>query len=120
MADRIVLHGMEFEVHVGADDDERAERQAIVVDVEMTADLRSAGQTDDLAQTIDYGDAFRRCREIAERGTFNLIEALAEAIATELLGAFAKIESVRVAVRKPGVPIDGVLEFAAVDIERSR
>ena len=120
MADRIVLSGMEFEARVGADDDERAERQAILVDVEMTVDLRSAGQADDLAQTVDYADAFRRCREIADGSTFNLLEALAEAIAAELLAAFANVESVRVGVRKPGVPIDGVLEFAGVDIERSR
>ena len=118
MADRIVLANMEFQAHVGAHDDERSELQSIEVDVEMTADLRAAGQRDDLALTIDYGEVFKRCRQIVEEGTFNLLEAVAEAVATELLAGFNKLESVTVRVRKPGVPIDGVLEFAGVEIER--
>ena len=120
MGDRIVLASMEFQTHVGAGDDERRDLQVIEVDVEMTADLRAAGQSDDLGQTIDYGSVFKRCREVVESGTFNLLEAVAEAVATALLDGFSKIESVNVRVRKPGVPIDGVLEYAGVEIERSR
>ena len=120
MADRIVLANMEFQVHVGAGDEERNEPQAIEVDVEIAADLRAAGQSDDLALTVDYGDVFKRCRALVEDRSFNLLEAIAEALATDLLAGFTRIESVTVRVRKPGVPIDGVLEFAGVEIERSR
>jgi dihydroneopterin aldolase len=120
MADRIVLGRMEFEAHVGAHDDERSERQVIEVDIEMTTDLRAAGERDDLAETTDYGDVFRRCRDLVEGGTFNLLEAIAERVAIELLAGYPKIESIKVSVRKPGVPIDGVLDYAGVEIERSR
>ena len=120
MADRIVLARMEFQAHVGAHEEERSEPQVIEVDVEMSADLRAAGQSDDLTLTVDYGEVFRRCRDIVEGRTFNLLEAVAEAVATEILAGFPKVESLKVSVRKPGVPIDGVLDFAGVEIERSR
>ena len=120
MADRIVLAKMEFQAHVGAHEDERSEPQVIEVDVEMTTDLRSAGERDDLAHTTDYGEVFRRCRDIIEGGSFNLVEAVAERVATELLADFPKSDSIRVSVRKPGVPIDGILDYAGVEIERSR
>ena len=120
MADRIILASMEFEAHVGAPEDERSELQAIEVDVEMTTDLRAAGQADDLEQTVDYSDVFQHCRRIVEEGSFHLLEGIAESIATDLLAAFSRIEGLRIRVRKPGVPIDGVLDYAGVEIERSR
>jgi 7,8-dihydroneopterin aldolase/epimerase/oxygenase len=120
MADRIVLRAMAFQGHHGVTDEERDLPQLIEVDVEMTVDLRTAGQTDDLAETVDYGEVFERCRQIVEGRSFHLLEGIAEAIATELLAGFAAIESVLVRVRKPGVPIDGLLEYAGVEIERAR
>lgn len=120
MTDRIVLHAMEFEGRHGVGDEERREPQLIELDVEMTLDLRAAGAADDLAQTVDYSAAFERCRLIVEERTFHLIEGIAEAVASDLLAQFALLESVVVRVRKPGLPIDGVLEHAGVEIERSR
>ena len=120
MADRIVLANMEFQAHVGAPEDERREPQVIEVDVEITADLRTAGESDDLDQTVDYGEVFNRCRDLVETGTYHLLEAIAETIASDLLAGFTRIEAVTVRVRKPGVPIDGVLDFAGVEIERAR
>jgi len=120
MADRIVPANMGLETHVGAPDDERNEPQVIEVDVEMTTDLRAAGQADDLEQTVDYGEVFQHCRRIAEEGAFHLLEGIAESIASDLLSGFPRIESLRIRVRKPGVPIDGVLDYAGVEIERAR
>jgi 7,8-dihydroneopterin aldolase/epimerase/oxygenase len=120
MTDRIVLRAMEFEGFHGVGDEERSQPQLIEVDVEMTADLSRAGETDDLAETVNYSEVFRRCRAIVEDRTFHLLEAIAHAIATDLLSNFAPIKSVVVRIRKPGVPIDGVLDFAGVEIERAR
>ena len=120
MADRIFLANMEFMAHVGAHDEERSERQVIQIDLEIVTDLREGGKSDDLAQTVDYGEVFKRCRDVVEEGSFNLVEAVAEAVASNVLAGFTRIESVTVRVRKPGVPIDGVLDFAGVEIQRSR
>ena len=120
MTDRIVLHAMEFEGRHGVTDEERSHPQLIEVDVEMSLDLRSAGTADDLEQTVDYGAAFDRCRLVVEERSFRLLEAIAEAVAQDLMATFAPVDSVVVRVRKPGVPIDGVLDHAGVEIERTR
>jgi dihydroneopterin aldolase len=120
MADRIVLRSMEFQGHHGVSAEERSLPQQIVVDVDLTLDLRAAGKSDDLAQTVDYSTVFEHCRAIVEERSFHLLEAIAEAIATDLLNGFTTITSVTVRVAKPGVPIDGVLESAGVEIERAR
>ena len=120
MTDRILLHRMEFEGFHGVGDEERSLPQVIEVDVEMAVDLRSAGQSDDLEQTVNYSAVFKRCRAVVEEQSFHLLEAIAHTIATDLLANFAPIESVLVRVRKPGVPIDGVLDYAGVEIERAR
>jgi dihydroneopterin aldolase len=120
MSDRVVLHNMEFEAHVGAGDGERAELQAIEVDVEMSLDLREAGTHDDLELTVDYGAAFERCRAVVTSHPFHLLEGIAEAVGADLLATFAPVTGVTVRVRKPGVPIDGVLEYAGVEIQRAR
>lgn len=111
---------MEFEGHHGVGDEERASPQTLELDVELTLDLRQAGSSDDLEQTVDYSTVFERCRAIVEERSFHLMEGIAEAVAGDLLGGFPRIESVVVRVRKPGVPIDGVLDYAAVEIERTQ
>jgi dihydroneopterin aldolase len=120
MTDRILLANMEFWGHHGVSDEERADAQQIDVDVEMEVDLAAAGKSDDLEQTVNYAKVFKACRAIVEEQSFHLLEAIAEALAGRLLTDFEKIEAVTVRVRKPGVPIDGRLEFAGVEIQRRR
>jgi dihydroneopterin aldolase len=120
MSDRILLHGMAFEGAHGVSDEERADPQIIEMDVEVSLDLSAAGKSDELAQTVNYADVFEVCRDHVEERSYRLLEAIGEAVATDLLARFAAVESASVTVRKPGVPIDGVLEYAGVRIERER
>lgn len=120
MSDRIVLANMEFLGRHGVSDEERAEPQQIDVDVELEADLAPAGASDGLADTVNYSRVFDACREIVEERSFKLLEAIAEAIAARVLADFARVDAITVRVRKPGVPIDGRLEYAGVTIERRR
>lgn len=120
MTDHIYLSNMNFECHIGAGDGERAELQTIEIDVDMTLDLRAAGEADDLDKTADYGAVFELCRRVAEEQEYHLLEGLAERVAQEILAAQSAVKGVAITVRKPGVPIDGVLDHAGVRIERSR
>jgi len=120
MSDRIFLRAMAFEGHHGVSDEERAEPQLIEMDVEVQADLRPAGTSDDLAQTINYAEVFKICRAQVETRSYHLLEAIAENVAAQILERFASATQATVTVRKPGVPIDGVLEDAGVTIERRR
>ena len=120
MTDRILLRGMVFIGRHGVSDEERSDAQEIEVDVALELDLSPGGTTDDLARTVNYSRVFDACRAIVESETFHLLEGIAEAIAGRILGDFATVDGVIVTVRKPGVPIDGQLEYAGVEIERRR
>jgi 7,8-dihydroneopterin aldolase/epimerase/oxygenase len=120
MSDRIYLHEMVFMGHHGVTDEERAEAQQIEVDLDVELDLRPAGESDDLADTVDYGDLFVLSREIVEDRSYHLLEAIAEAIAAQALGRYPRIEAVSVRVKKPGLPIEGEVEHAGVVVERRR
>ena len=120
MPDRIVLDGMVFQARHGVHDREKVNAQRFEVDVELLLDLQPAGLEDDLARTLDYGRVYETVRTIVESTTFNLIEALAEAIAHELLSDFPALEEVVVRVRKPEVQLGGPLNFAGVQVRRRR
>src|SRR5512132_940941 len=112
MTDHIYLSNMNFECHIGAGDGEREALQTIEMDVDLVLDLRAAGEADDLDATADYGAVFELCRSTAENGEYHLLEGLAERVAREILAAQSVVQGVAVSVRKPGVPIDGVLDYA--------
>jgi dihydroneopterin aldolase len=119
--DRILLEGMVFHGRHGTLAAERELGQPFVVDVELRLDLRPAGLSDDLAQTVDYGEVHRRAREIVEGEPVSLTETVAERIATAVLQDHPSVEAVRVKVTKPHVRLDDtVLAGSAVEILRRR
>jgi dihydroneopterin aldolase len=119
--DRIQLEGMVFHGHHGTLPAERELGQPFVVDVELRLDLRPAGLSDDLAQTVDYGEVYRRSREIVEGAPVNLVETVAERIAAAVLQDYPTVQAVRVKVAKPHVRLDDtVLAGSAVEILRRR
>ena len=120
MSDRIVLAGLAFEARHGVNDWEKEQAQRFEVDVELGLDLRPAGRSDELERTVDYRGVYETVRSIVEGPSRDLIEALAEAIATGLLEANPQVGEVVVRVRKPEVRLGGPLDHAAVEITRGR
>jgi dihydroneopterin aldolase len=100
-------------------EEEKRSTQPFELDVELALNLQPAGLNDDLALTVDYGQVFETCRQIVESTRFDLVEALAEAIAHELLAGYPADE-VTVRVRKPQVKLGGPLRAAGVEIHRRR
>jgi dihydroneopterin aldolase len=119
MSDRIFLEAMVFQGTHGVYPEEQVNPQPFEVDVDLALNLQPAGLSDDLALTIDYGAVFETCRQIVESTRFNLIEALAEAIAHELLVGYAADE-VTVRIRKPAVKLGGPFRSAGIEIRRRR
>ena len=120
MPDRIVLDDMTFQARHGVHAHEKVTPQRFELDVELLLDLQPAGLEDDLARTVDYGAVYETVRSIVESTTYNLIEALGEAIAHELLSNFPAVEEVVVRVRKPEVKLGGPMKSAGVQIRRRR
>ena len=116
MADYIRLVGMQFYAHRGADPGERELGQRFEVDLEIESDSSAAGRSDELASAINYRDAYELVRECMTPPC-QLLEAVAERIAERVLARF-EIDAVTVWVRKPSVPIGGVIGYAEVEIHR--
>ena len=114
-ADRVSLLGMVLRTTIGFNPGERTAPRDLEADVRLAVDLRAAGRSDDLADTIDYASLAERLRAVAAASSFRLLEALAEALAAEAL-ADPRVAEAEVALRKPGA-VPGAL--AEVRIVRS-
>jgi len=117
---RILLANMAFQARHGVHDWEKVQPQRFEVDVELGLDLQPSALEDDLIRTVDYGPVYDTVRQVVESTTYNLLEALAEAICHELLASQPLVEEVTVRVRKPEVRLGGPLEYAGVEVRRRR
>ncbi|MEZ5552658.1 MAG: dihydroneopterin aldolase [Pseudomonadales bacterium] len=115
--DRILIDDLQVHCVIGVHDWERSVRQKLLICVELLTSLKRAGEADDLNLTIDYARVAADIEALAESGKFQLIEALAEAIATHLLEQHT-LPAVRIRVRKPAALSQAA--SVGVAIERSR
>ena len=119
-SDRIILEGMRFYAYHGGSAEERSLGQPFQVDMEAELDLSVAGNSDRREDTVSYTHLYRVVRDVMEEEAKNLLESLAEDIASRALEAFP-IRAVRVQVKKTRPPIKGaVLSGAAVEVYRTK
>jgi dihydroneopterin aldolase len=118
--DRISLVNLRFLGRHGDMPEERESRQPFEVDIVVHLDLDAASRSDDLDQTVDYGPLTEIARRIVEERSYHLIEALAGAIADEVLAAVPRIDQVEVRVRKPRAPLSVSFETVEAAITRRR
>ncbi len=111
----IRLLNMAFYAHHGVTAAERELGQILEVDVEISLDLHRAAVSDDLSQTIDYGEIYGLVEEVVVEGEFSLLEALARAILTAIAGRYQP-EQMLVRVRKPQPPLPGRLDCVEVEL----
>jgi 7,8-dihydroneopterin aldolase/epimerase/oxygenase len=118
--DKIYVNGMEFYGYHGVLPEETVLGQRFLVDLVAEIDLKEAGLTDNLEESISYVDLYQVCQGIVEGEPFKLIETVAEKVAMVILEQFAKVKQVSVKVVKPNPPIKGHYHSVAVEIIRSR
>jgi 7,8-dihydroneopterin aldolase/epimerase/oxygenase len=117
--DRIELRGMRFVAAHGALPEEAVRPQPFEVDLDLLVDLRSAGRSDALAETVDYGAICEAVRSVMEGPHASLLEHLAEQVADRSLAISAgRAVSVIVTVRKLRPPVPVHMASAAVRITR--
>lgn len=117
--DEIALTGLRVFGRHGVFDFERTNGQDFVIDARLRLSTARAAQTDDVLDTVHYGEAAERIAEIVGGEPVALIETLAARIADELLRD-ARLVSVSVTVHKPHAPIEREFADVAVTITRSR
>ena len=117
--DRIVLSGVLGRGHHGVLEHERRDGQDFVVDVRLAVDLAPAGASDELADTVNYAEIGAAVLARIEGEPFDLIEALAEVIATDAL-THAGVDEVVVTVHKPQAPVGVPFGDVTVTVTRRR
>jgi FolB domain-containing protein len=115
--DRIHIRDLLVRCILGIYPDERREKQDVIVNITLYADLRKACLSDDIDDTVDYKTIKKNVLQLVQQSECFLVERLAERIA-ELALETAAVQRVDVSVDKPGA-----LRFArsvAVEISRLR
>jgi len=115
--DRILISDLLVRCIIGVHDEERRDKQDVLINVVLSADLRKAGTSNRLEDSVDYRALTKRILSMAENSQFRLVEALAQAVADICLG-HPSVQEATVRVEKPGA-----LRFArnvGIEIVRQR
>lgn len=115
--DKIHITDLLVRCIIGVNDDERREKQDVIINLVLFADLRPSGRSDRLEDSVDYRAIKKDVLALAESSSFALVEALAEHIAERCL-QHPRVQAVQVTVEKPSA-----LRFArsvGVEITRER
>ncbi len=117
--DRIAVRGIRAHGRHGVYAEERATGQPFVVDVVLHLDLRPAAASDDVADTVHYGELAQQVVAAVEGEPVDLRETLAQRLA-DLALSYPLVDEVEVTVHKPEAPLGVPFEDVAVTIRRSR
>ncbi|MFE0751667.1 dihydroneopterin aldolase [Gordonia sp. NPDC058843] len=118
MADRIELRGLKVRGNHGVFDHERADGQDFFIDVVLWLDLQAAAESDDLADTVDYGALAQQVAGIVGGEPRNLIEKVGAEVADSIMSD-ERISACEVTVHKPSAPIPLTFDDVAVVTRRS-
>jgi dihydroneopterin aldolase len=114
---QITLKNCAFFARHGVFDQEAALGQRFFVDVMMDVEAGDVLLSDEIEGTVHYGLAYEIVEKIVTQTRRNLIETLAQDVATALTDWSPLIRRVEVAIRKPSVPIAGILDHVEVRVE---
>jgi dihydroneopterin aldolase len=120
MTARIHLRNMAFYGYHGHLSAENALGQRFQIDLALTTDITEAASSDALEDTVDYVAIYGLCREVVEGAHVKLLETLAARIMDRVLQDFPRVQKVEITIRKPSVPLPGVLDHVALETSKSR
>ena len=104
MTDQIQIRDLLLRTIIGINDEERRDRQDVLINIVLYADLRRAGASDDIEDAVNYRTLTKRVIKLVEESQFFLVEKLAAEIAAICLED-PRVERVQVRVEKPGASV---------------
>jgi len=119
-ADRIEVRGLRVVATHGVLDHERERPQPFELDLDVAVDLGPAASSDRLVDAVDYGAVVAAAAETVRASSFQLLEAVAEAVAEAVLSLDPRVAEVVVAVRKLRPPLPEDLGSVGVRVVRGR
>lgn len=118
--DKIIIKDLEIFAYHGVLEEEKLSGQPFIVTAELCLDLREAGIKDDLSKTVNYAEVCRLISDTMTKEKFDLIEAVAETVAGNILLNYELIKEVHLIISKPMAPIPMTFDTVCVDIVRKK
>lgn len=97
---KIFIKDLSLECKIGVTELERRKKQPVLINIVLYADVKRAGETDDISETVNYEDVSLEVVEYVKKTSFCLLEKLAEEIAEKCLEQ-TRVEKVEVRIEKP-------------------
>ena len=117
MSDKILIKDLHLRTIIGINEEERRNRQDVLINVTLYADTRAAGASDDIDDAVNYRTITKQIIGLVEGSRFYLVEKMCAEI-TDICLSDPRVERASIRVEKPGA-----LRFArsvGIEIERSR
>ncbi len=118
--DRISLKEMKLFGYTGCLPEEKKNGQYFYVSIDMFVKFIPGAVSDELSSTVNYAEVYEIAKKIVENSGFDLIEHLAHEIGREVIASYDLVDAVKVTVRKPDAPVDGVFESMETEINIKR
>lgn len=120
VSDRIEIRDLRVTGIHGVLPEEQDRAQPFAVDITAWVDMEAAQQSDDLADTVDYGALAQVAADVVGGRSYRLLEALAGRLANALLIVDPRLEAVEVTVRKLRPPLALDVGSTGVRVRRAR
>ena len=117
MNESVFVRGLEFEANHGYTAAERRSTRRFRLNLELSANLQKASQSDHLRDTLDYWTICKIAQEVGTKSTFKLLEALAGAIIDKLQEKYPNSD-ITIELEKLAAPCPGVPESCGVKLYR--
>ncbi len=118
--DKILIKNLKLYAFHGVNPEEKVQGQHFLLDIEADIDLKKAGLSDDLQDTVSYAKMIKTVRQVFTGEVHDLLERAAQRVADALLAEYSLLSSVRILLKKPEAPIQADFEYVGVEIFRSR
>ena len=116
--DKIFIRDLRVFASHGVLEEEKSLGQLFLLDADLTLNMETAMEEDDLNQSTDYGKVCQMLEEEMTGKVFDLIESLADYLCQKLLLEFPRIDSARIQIKKPQAPLKNHLKYVSVEVTR--
>lgn len=118
--DKIIVKNLKIYAYHGVNLEEKEDGQNFIFDVIASLDLDTPCNSDDVNDTVSYAKIIKSVTRIATSEKNDLLERVAERVASGLFEDFPKIQKLKITLKKPEAPINADFDYVAVEIERKR
>ena len=118
--DKILIRNLKIYAYHGVLDEEKANGQYFIFDIDASVDISLPCVTDNVEDTVNYALMVECVTEIFTSQKDDLVERAAQRVADGLFAQFEKISALRILLKKPSAPIDADFDWVGVEIHRKR